>query len=104
DLGPPAKTLWTLARAPHRQALGPCDALSHRHQGDPQRLIGRLSLVANSSVSRQRPLPKLVARLLLVKSQANTAATHNRSPFVPSHECIGTCWSRTTTLLSRCRP
>ena len=74
DPGLRAKTLRTLSRTPQRQALGPGDALSGHHQGPPQRLPSRLNQTASSSSRCQRLLPRLVARLLMVKSQANTHA------------------------------
>ncbi len=71
--GARAKTLWTLPWASQRQTLGARDALSGPHQGPPQRVRRRLNQATRSSFSSQRPPSGFVARLLMVKSQAQDA-------------------------------
>jgi hypothetical protein len=66
----PAKTLQTVSGTSQRQALGSYDVQSGPYEGNPQRLPSCINQPARSFSSSQRPLLRIVARLLMIKSQA----------------------------------
>jgi hypothetical protein len=87
------RMLAPVPRASQRQALGARHALSGDHQGHPGRHAGRLNQSTRSSSSRQRPLLSLVARLLMLKSQAELDFRHLKQHSRADHTSAARGWT-----------